>query len=149
MAVRLLIASDHGGVELKAALVKFLKKRKVTVSDLGTHSEASVDYPDYALALAKKVGRARDERGILICKSGIGMSVSANKVRGVRAALCLNKEMAKLSRLHTNSNVLVLGAQFVTPKRAEQIVDTWLTTPFEGGRHEKRINKITHYEGEK
>jgi len=149
MVHKILIASDHGGVKLKSGLVKYLKTLRVPFLDLGTNSEDSVDYPDYAIKLAKRVGKAKGEKGILICKSGIGMAVSANKVKGVRAALCLNRKMAELSRQHTNSNVLVLGAQFVPLKRAKEIVQTWLKTPFEGGRHERRIKKITAYEGKR
>lgn len=146
MSTQILIASDHGGVKLKSQIVKFLRELKVRVKDLGTNGEESVDYPDYALKLARQVGRHPAEKGILICKSGIGMAVTANKVRGVRAALCLNQKMAELSRLHTNANVLVLGAQFVNFPNVREIVKTWLTTPFEGGRHERRIKKITAYE---
>ena len=149
MDFKLLIASDHGGIKLKSELVKFLKKSGIKVQDLGTHTESSVDYPDFGLRVAKKVGKSKKEKGILICKSGIGMAVVANKVRGVRAALCLNKKMAKLSREHNNSNILVLGAGFVPPIKAKGIVDTWLRTNFEGGRHERRINKITQYEGKR
>lgn len=149
MGSKILIAADHGGVKLKQEIVKFLRKLHMSVNDLGTHSEDSVDYPDYALKLAKQVGKNKDQKGILICKSGIGMAVTANKVKGVRAALCLNKKMAELARQHTNSNVLVLGASFVPPKRAKEIVQTWLKTPFEGGRHERRIKKITEYEGKR
>ncbi len=147
MGSEILIASDHGGVKLKQHIVQILTKMNVPVKDLGTHSESSVDYTDYALKLAKKVGKEKDRKGILICKSGIGMAVTANKVKGVRAALCLNKKMAKLSRLHTNANVLVLGSMFVAKKDSKLIIETWLKTAFEGGRHEKRINKITKYEG--
>ncbi|MBI4970303.1 MAG: ribose 5-phosphate isomerase B [Candidatus Omnitrophica bacterium] len=149
MDSKILIASDHGGIKLKADLVKFLKKLHVSVNDLGTNTEDSVDYPDYAIKLAKSVGKSKNQKGILICKSGIGMAISANKVRGVRAALCLNKKMAELSRQHNNSNILVLGAAFVPSKKAEGIVKAWLATQFEGGRHEKRIKKITDYEGKR
>ena len=146
MPSQILVASDHGGLKLKSFLVAYLKKLGIGVKDLGTHSEDSVDYPDYGLKLARAVAKNKSQKGILICKSGIGMSVTANKVRGVRAALCLNKKMAELSRLHTNSNVLVLGAQFVPPARAREILAAWLNTSFEGGRHERRIKKITQYE---
>lgn len=146
MDSEILVAADHGGIELKAHLVRFLKKKGIRVKDLGTHTETSVDYPDYGLKLAQKVAHRKNRKGILICKSGIGMTVAANKVRGVRAALCVNKKMAQLAREHTNSNVLVLGALFVPKKRAEEIVNVWLKTPFEGGRHERRINKIIQYE---
>lgn len=149
MDSKILIAADHGGIKLKSDLVKFLKKLHVSVQDLGTNSEDSVDYPDYALKLAKTVGKGKSQKGILICKSGIGMAISANKVPGVRAALCVNKKMAELSRQHNNANVLVLGAAFVPSKKAEGIVKTWLNTEFEGGRHERRIKKITDYEGKR
>ena len=149
MDSKILIAADHGGIKLKSDLVKFLKKLHVSVKDLGTNSEDSVDYPDYAIKLAKTVGKSKSQKGILICKSGIGMAISANKVKGVRAALCLNKKMAELSRQHNNSNVLVLGAGFVPSKKAEGIVKAWLGAKFEGGRHERRIKKITDYEGKR
>ena len=146
MDSKILIASDHGGIKLKSDLVKFLKKIHVPVKDLGTNSEDSVDYPDFGLKVAKQVGKHRNQKGILICKSGIGMAMTANKVKGVRAALCLNKKMAELSRQHNDANVLVLGAAFVPGNKAKAIVQAWLKTPFEGGRHEQRIRKITDYE---
>ncbi len=149
MDFKLLVASDHGGIKLKSELVKFLQKSGIKVKDLGTHSDSSVDYPDFGLKVAKQVGKSKNQKGILICKSGIGMSMVANKVKGVRAALCLNKKMAKLSREHNNSNILVLGAGFVPPKRAKGIVDIWLKTQFEGGRHQRRIHKIIQYEGKR
>ncbi len=146
MGSKILIASDHGGVKLKDALVKFLKKLRVNVKDLGTNSHESVDYPDFGLKVAKEVGKHKNEKGILICKSGIGMAMTANKVKGVRAALVLNKKMAALSRQHNDANILVLGAAFVPGAKAKGIVETWLRTKFEGGRHERRIKKIKDYE---
>jgi len=147
MGSQILIASDHGGIGLKAHVVKLLEKMGVSVKDLGTHSEKSVDYTDYAIKLGKQVGKNKDNKGILICKSGIGMAITANKVKGVRAALCVNKKMAKLSRLHNNSNVLVLGSLFVPKKNTKEILEAWLKASFEGGRHERRIKKITKFEG--
>lgn len=143
-----LIASDHGGVKLKGYLIKKLARLGIPAKDLGAFTEDSVDYPDYGLKLAGRVGRGKNLRGILICKSGIGMSVTANKVKGVRAALCLNETMARLAREHTNANVLVLGAQFVPARTAGDILQTWLTTPFAGGRHNRRLKKIHDYERE-
>ncbi|MBI4397974.1 MAG: ribose 5-phosphate isomerase B [Candidatus Omnitrophica bacterium] len=149
MASKVVIASDHGGVKLKSVLVDYLEKLKIPVQDIGTYSEDSVDYPDYGIRAARRVSEHKNEKGIVICKSGIGMSMAANKVRGVRAALCLNRKMAELSRKHNDSNVLVLGAAFVPGEKAKQIVETWLKTPFEGGRHERRVKKLNDYEEER
>lgn len=136
------IASDHRGVRLKAEIVQFLKSKGFQVEDLGTNSEVSVDYPDYALKAAEAVQKRKVNQGIVICHSGIGVSISANKVKGIRAALCQTVEQAELARQHTDANVLALPAGFVTPELATKIVEKWVTTKFEGGRHERRIDKI-------
>jgi ribose 5-phosphate isomerase B len=140
------IGSDHGGFVLKQKLVAHLKSRGVRVKDFGTFSEASVDYPDTAYAVSAAVARKKARRGILICKTGIGNSIAANKLRGVRAALCYNAKAAVLSRRHNDANVLVLGALFVPWAKAKKITDAWLATDFEGGRHGRRLEKIERIE---
>ncbi len=135
------IASDHAGFELKNYLVQQLKDA-FSVVNLGTESSDSVDYPDYAKSLSKSVLADQNSIGILMCGSGIGMSISANRFKGIRAALVWNEEVAKLSRQHNNSNVLVLPARFMTKEEALKIVQSWLQTEFEGGRHENRVQKI-------
>lgn len=138
---KIFIASDHAGFELKNYLVQQLKEQ-FSVADLGAESIDSVDYPDYAQSLSKNVLADNNSIGILMCGSGIGMSISANRFKGIRAALVWNEEVAKLSRQHNNSNVLVLPARFMTKEEALKIVNSWLLTEFEGGRHEKRVSKI-------
>ena len=143
------IAADHRGVGLKSGIIKFLKSKGFQVKDLGTHSESSVDYPDYALKAAEAVAKGKANQGIVICHSGIGVSISANKVKGIRAALCQTEEQAELARRHTDANVLALPAGFVTLAQAKKIITKWLHTDFEGGRHEKRIEKIKTFEERK
>lgn len=146
MNSKLLIASDHGGFALKEKFKVFLAKRGVPVKDLGAYSEESCDYPVTAAALAGLISRRRYRRGILICKSGIGNSIVANRFPGVRAALCYNRTAARLSREHNDSNVLVLGASFVTPAEAYKIAEIWLGTAFAGGRHKRRLKIIAEIE---
>jgi len=138
---KIFIASDHAGFELKSFLVQQLKN-KFSVVDLGAESTESVDYPVYAQSLTKSVLEDQNSVGVLMCGSGIGMSISANRFKGIRAALVWNEEVAKLSRQHNNSNVLVLPARFMSKEEALKIILSWLQTEFEGGRHEKRILKI-------
>ena len=138
----ILIASDHAGFVLKEKLKEFLKKKKLAVKDLGTYSQERCDYPLYAYELAKDISSRKYSRGILICKSGIGNSIVANRLTGVRAALCHNIKIAKLSREHNDSNVLVLGSGFVKADLARRIVSAWLDTKFLGGRHLKRVKLI-------
>ena len=135
------VASDHRGVELKKMVVNFLKSKGLTVQDLGTDSDASVDYPDYALKVAEAVQSQKVEQGIVICHSGVGVSVAANKMKGIRAALTQTVEQAELARKHTDANVLALPAGFVTPELAKKIVAKWIETGFEGGRHERRLDR--------
>ena len=149
MKTSFVIASDHRGVHLKRALASFLKSKGFQVEDLGTDSEESVDYPDYALKAAEAVRKGKADQAIVICHSGIGVSMSANKVKGIRAALCQTVEQAELARKHTDANVLALPAGFVTSTLAKDILSKWLTTKFEGGRHERRINKIKEIEERK
>jgi len=143
---RIVISSDHGGFVLKQKLKIYLEKKGFKVEDLGTCSVESCDYPEFAYSLAKEVSSGRFKRGISICKSGIGNSIVANKLPGVRAALCYTVLAAKLSRLHNDSNVLVLGSLFVNDNLAKRITDVWLKTKFEGGRHTRRLNQIKDIE---
>jgi ribose 5-phosphate isomerase B len=143
---RIVLTSDHGGVDMKADLLRFLSGKGFTLTDLGTDSTAPVDYPDYGFAAAAAVRRGDAERAILICKSGIGMAICANKSRGVRAALVSTIADAELSRRHNNANVLVLGANDLTSRLVRRIVATWLSTPFDGGRHRRRVEKIKRFE---
>jgi ribose 5-phosphate isomerase B len=136
------LACDHRGVGLKNEITMLLKAKGISAEDFGTNSDASVDYPDYALKVAEAVQTGAAEYGIVICHSGIGVSVVANKLKGIRAALCQTVEQAELARKHTDANVLALPAGFVTPELAKQIVTKWLATDFEGGRHQGRIEKI-------
>lgn len=142
----LAIAADHRGLRLKEKIIQFLKARKIRVCDFGTYSEESCDYPDFILKAAEAIKKKKALRAIAICHSGIGSAIAANKVKGVRAALVQNVKQAKLSRAHNDSNMLVLGSGFVKPALAKKIVDAWLKTPFEGGRHLRRIRKISSYE---
>jgi ribose 5-phosphate isomerase B len=142
MADDILIASDHAGVELKSALVAELKKRGIGVKDLGTNSPDSADYADYAHPLARAVSDGKAMRGVLICGTGLGMSYVANRYPNVRAAVSWAPEIAQLARSHNDANVLVLPARFVSSDDAVKILDTWLETKFEGGRHERRVKKI-------
>lgn len=146
MIATIVLGADHGGFALKEALKRFLTAKGYRVLDAGTYSEERCDYPRYAYAAAEAVGSKKAQRGIIICKSGIGNAIVANKVPGVRAALAYNLKAAELSRLHNDSNVLVLGSLFVSEKLAKRMVDVWLKTPFEGGRHVKRIRQITAIE---
>lgn len=136
------IASDHAGFELKERLRGALAEMGFDVNDVGTHSTASTDYADYAHPLAHAVAEGQVARGILLCGTGLGMSYVANRYPGVRAAVAWTPEIAALSRKHNNANVLVLPARFLSDEDAIAILRTWLDTPFEGGRHERRVEKI-------
>ncbi len=140
------IGSDHAGLELKEFVKKVLQERNETVTDVGTMENTSVDYPDYGIQVAELVAAGKVDRGILICGTGVGMSVIANKVKGVRAALVFDLYTAIQSRRHLNANILVLGGRITGKGLAEEIVKSWLDTPFEGGRHQKRIDKIDAWE---
>jgi len=140
------IASDHAGVDLKGKIIHFLQDQGLAVSDLGTHNHDSVDYPDYGVPVAQAVSEGQVRRGILICGTGIGMSIVANKFPGVRAALCFDPFTAKVSRLHNDANILVLGQRVLEEKTALEIVRLWLTTGFDGGRHARRLAKIEEIE---
>ena len=139
---RILLASDHAGFKLKDKIKRFLIKKGNTVLDLGTKNTNSVDYPDYAHLLSKKMKNNKSQFGILICGSGIGMDMAANKHKNIRAALCYNTKSTKLSRQHNNANVMTIGARLIKEKTALMCVSTFLKTEFVGGRHIKRIKKI-------
>ncbi|MDD2928045.1 MAG: ribose 5-phosphate isomerase B [Candidatus Omnitrophica bacterium] len=139
---KILIAADHGGFALKESLKPYLKKMGFSVCDLGAFSRKRCDYPALAYNLARQIRQGMLKKGILICKSGIGNSIVANRVPGVRAALCNNVKVARLSREHNDSNVLVLGSIFVKPPLAKKITAAWLKAEFQGGRHERRLNQI-------
>jgi ribose 5-phosphate isomerase B len=145
--VRIAIGSDHAGYQLKELIKARLERAGEAVEDLGTTSEASADYPDYAAAVARRVAAAESDRGILICGTGIGMAIAANKIRGIRAASVESLEAARMSRAHNNANILTLGARITPADLALEIVRTFLDTPFDGGRHQRRIDKIGALEG--
>ena len=150
MAERIPIAADHAGFEMKEKMVAALKKRGYDVQDLGAKSEEPTDYPDYAHRLAKMIESGEAKRGVLLCGSGIGMEIAANRHKGVRAAVVWTPELAELARKHNDLNVLVLASRFRTEPEAEAILDAWLSTEFEGGRHQRRVEKIdTSTPGEK
>jgi ribose 5-phosphate isomerase B len=140
------IGCDHGGVELKDFLVGYLRAKGAEVCDVGTQGRDSVDYPDYGREVAQRVSDGQAERGVLICTSGIGMSIVANKFPGVRAALVADIEGARSSREHNDANILVLSGAKTEPQLAQAIVDTWLSTEFAGGRHQRRVDKISQVE---
>jgi ribose 5-phosphate isomerase B len=140
------IGCDHGGVELKDSLVGYLGAKSVEVCDLGAQGWESVDYPDYGRAVAERVSAGQAERGVLICTSGIGMSIVANKFPGVRAALVADLDGARSSREHNDANILVLSGARTAAPLAQAILDTWLTTEFADGRHQRRVNKIIQIE---
>jgi ribose 5-phosphate isomerase B len=140
------LGSDHRGIDLKSKITDFLKANGQTVLDLGTDGSASVDYPDFASLVAQSILSGKTERGILICGSGIGMCIAANKYKGIRAAICCKPELAVRARLHNDANILCLGADFVTVPEALEIIKSFLETGFEGGRHQRRLDKISGIE---
>lgn len=144
--MRIALASDHGGYRLKQAIAGYLEERGIEYKDFGTMSEVSVDYPDYALAVAQAVSSGDCDRGILVCGTGIGIGIAANKVPGIRAALCHDTFSAQASREHNDANILTLGERVVGSGLALEIVATWLKSEFAGGRHARRVNKITAIE---
>lgn len=140
------IGSDHGGYKLKEEVKKYFEEAGIEYEDVGANSEESVNYPEFAAKVAKKVQDKQAQTGILICRSGIGMSMVANKFKGVRCAPCYNETTAKFSKMHNNANVLALGADYVSINDAICIVRMFLATPFEGGRHAERVNLISEIE---
>ncbi len=141
------IACDHGAYTLKEELKKHLEKRGLEYKDFGTYSLDSCDYPDYAAPAAKAVASGECDRGIVLCTTGIGVSITCNKVKGIRCALLSDVMSARLTRQHNDTNMMAIGAGVVGPMLALEIVDTWLDTEFEGGRHQRRVDKMTALEG--
>lgn len=140
--MKVAIGSDHAGFRLKETLKSYLQKKGFEVKDFGTYSEERADYPDFAHPVAKAVEMHEAERGVLICGSGNGVNMTANKHHNVRSALCWNEEIAKLARLHNDANIIALPARFIDEKEAEKCIDVFFSTAFEGGRHIERVNKI-------
>lgn len=147
--MKVVIACDHGGFELKEIVKEHLIEKGYSVMDIGTYNTDSVDYPDYGQKAGEIVAKKEADRGIVICGTGIGISLAANKVSGIRCALCTNEYMAIMSRKHNNANMLALGNRVIGSGLAISIVDEWMTTEFEGGRHEVRVNKLMNIESNK
>ena len=144
--MKIVLASDHGGFQLKETIKEHLIKNGYTITDIGVYNTDSVDYPDYGKRAAEMVANKESDRGIIICGTGIGISIAANKVNGIRCTLCTNEFMAKLSRMHNDANMLALGERVLGKGIALDIVDIWLSTEFEGGRHENRVKKLMEIE---
>ena len=147
--MKIAVASDHGGYLLKETVKKHLEDRGIEVLDLGTHSEESVDYPVYGKLCGETVANGEADLGVVCCGTGIGISIAANKVKGIRCGLCTSVEMAHLTKQHNNANILALGGRTTQPELALAIVDEWLDTEFEGGRHQRRVDMIMKIEEEK
>ncbi len=144
--MKIAIGSDHAGLDLKEKVKAILENKNIEVIDFGTDSKDSVDYPDYGLRVAQAVVTGQVDKGVAICWTGGGMTIAANKIRGARATLCLDKDMAFYARSHNDINVLVLSQKYVKDENVNDIIDTWLTTEFEGGRHTRRLEKIKNAE---
>ncbi|MBR7133169.1 MAG: ribose 5-phosphate isomerase B [Clostridia bacterium] len=144
--MKIALGCDHGGLEHKNAIAEHLKEKGFEVCDFGIYEQKSVDYPEIALKVAKSITSGESELGILVCGTGIGMSLAANKVKGIRAAACSEHFSAKFTRLHNNSNILCLGGRVIGVGTALELVDLFVTTEFEGGRHQTRVDKITAIE---
>ncbi len=141
--MKIAIGADHGGFSLKEAIKDFLSREGYEVIDLGTYSEESVDYPDFGYKVAVAVANGEAEKGIIMCGTGIGISISANKVKGVRAALVTNEYMAEMAAKHNDANILAMGGRVITPEIGKRLIKVWLSNSFEGGRHQRRVNKIS------
>ena len=139
---KIFISSDHAGFKLKEAIKVYLSKKKLTFQDLGPHNNNRVDYPDYAHKVARRVKISKNNIGILVCGSGMGMNIAANRHKNIRAAQCFNLKSTKLSRLHNDANIITLGSRLLSKNNALKCVSTFISTKFEGGRHLKRIKKI-------
>lgn len=146
--MKIIIGSDHAGFELKTSLVKRLKAAGYEIEDVGTHNTESVDYPDFAAAVGRRVANQTDDLGILVCRTGLGMSIAANKIQGVRAAPVTSERLADLCREHNDANVLCLGADLVAAEQADSIVRRFVQARYEGGRHERRLRKVRDLEHE-
>ncbi|QHE53809.1 ribose 5-phosphate isomerase B [Pontibacillus sp. HMF3514] len=145
--MKVILASDHGGVNIRKEVASLLEEMNIEYLDIGCDCEDSVDYPDYGIPAAERVANGEFDRGILICGTGIGMSISANKVKGIRCALVHDVFTARVTREHNDSNVLTMGERVIGPGLAREIAKTWLEADFEGGRHANRVKKIKEYEG--
>ena len=143
---KIAIACDHAGFKLKQKIIEYLNEQGYVITDFGTFSDESVDYPDYVHPLAKSISNGEMEIGLIICSTGNGVNMTANKYPKIRSALCWDNEIVRLSRAHNNANVMALPANFITTEQAIQFVNTFLSTPFEGGRHKRRIEKISIHE---
>lgn len=143
------LASDHGGFELKEKIKKILERKNYRVTDFGAYNRQSCDYPKFGIRLIKSILRKKNSRGILTCRSGIGFSILANRFRGIRAALCYNVKAASLSRKHNDSNVLILAGDFIKHSQVKRILDAWLNSEFEAGRHERRLKQIERFSSRK
>lgn len=139
---KIVVGSDHGGFQLKSKITEFLRGKNIKFEDFGTYDEESCDYPDIAKKIAERVADKTFEFGIIVCGTGIGVSIAANKIKGIRAALCNDTFSAKMSREHNNANILCLGQRVIGEGLALDIVETWLNSEFEGGRHKRRVDKI-------
>ena len=140
------MAADHGGYELKNILIDYLEGKGHSIINLGTDTPDSVDYPDYAKSCCEEVTSGRADFGILVCGTGVGISIAANKIDGIRCGLCPSKEIAALVKQHNNANVIALGGRFTSPEDAKDIVDSYMAAQFEGGRHQTRVDKIINLE---
>ena len=145
---KIAVGCDHGGIVLKDSVIKTLERLGAEVVDLGCYSTDSVDYPEYGLKVAKAVASGECDAGVVMCGTGIGISISANKVKGIRAAVVTNTYMAQLTKNHNNANIIALGGRVITPQEAEQIVEAWYTAEYEGGRHQRRLDMISRIEDE-
>jgi len=143
--MKISVGADHRGFELKEKIKKYLTDLGHQVTDFGTHSTQSVDYPDFGFKVAESVAKEKSDFGITFCWTGNGMNMVANKVKGIRSALCINEDMASLARSHNNANVLALASKFVSEEQAKKILTVWFSTEFEGGRHIPRLDKIKNY----
>ena len=144
--MKIALGCDHGGIAIKPSVLKVLEENGIEVVDFGCFDTSSVDYPDYALKVAEAVSQGDVEKGIILCGTGIGISIAANKVKGVRAAVCHDLFTAQMCAQHNDANILAMGGRVVSEELAEQMTQIWLDTPFEGGRHSGRVNKITEIE---
>jgi ribose 5-phosphate isomerase B len=144
--MKISLGADHAGVDLKDSLAQILRAAGHDVIDCGTQGHDSVDYPDFAVAVARDVASGASERGVLVCSTGIGISIAANKIHKVRAALCHNEDGAEFCRRHNDANIICFGQKYTTPYMAQKMALIFLNTPFEGGRHERRVNKIAQEE---
>lgn len=146
--MKIAVGCDHGGIVLKESVVKTLERLGAEVVDLGCYSTDSVDYPEYGEKVAKEVASGRADAGVIMCGTGIGISIAANKVKGIRAAVVTNTYMAQLTKNHNNANIIALGGRVISPKEAEAIVEAWYTAEYEGGRHQRRLDMISRIEDE-